>query len=164
MTATLDATSPAVDARAKALLLCGFALDKKAQDLVLLEVGQLTTIADFFLICSGRSDRHVQSIAEGIKEDARPHKLRPISSEGISLGQWVLLDFSDVLVHVFYEPVRRFYDLDGLWAGAPAVELPEPHATLAAQFRTDPSEQWSEPTGGGRAGGGSAGSPVGLVE
>ena len=159
MTATLDAASPAVDARAKALLLCGFALDKKAQDLVLLEVGQLTTIADFFLICSGRSDRHVQSIAEGIKEDARPHKLRPISSEGISLGQWVLLDFSDVLVHVFYEPVRRFYDLDGLWAGAPAVELPEPHATLAAQFRTDPSEQWSEP-----AGGGSRGSPAGLVE
>ena len=164
MTATLDAGSPAVDARAKALLLCGFALEKKAQDLVLLEVGQLTTIADFFLICSGRSDRHVQSIAEGIREDARPHKLRPISSEGVSLGQWVLMDFSDVLVHVFYEPVRRFYDLDGLWGSAPAVELPEPHATLAAQFRADPSEAepWSERAGGGNTG--SAGGPAGLVD
>lgn len=161
MTTPLDAASPAMDARAKALLLCGFALEKKAQDLVLLEVGKLTTIADFFLICSGRSDRHVQSIAEGIREDARPRELRPISSEGIPLGQWVLMDFSDVLVHVFYEPVRRFYDLEGLWAGAAVVELPEPHATLAAQFRTDPSEadSWIE-----RAGGGSRDGPAGLVD
>ena len=126
--------TPALDAREKALLLCGFALEKKAQDLALLEVGELTTIADYFIICSGRSDRHVQSIAEGLKEDGRPHGLRPLAAEGITRGQWVLMDFSDVLVHIFYEPVRRFYDLDGLWAGASTVELPEPHATLAAQF------------------------------
>ena len=106
----------ALDARERALLLCGFALEKKAQDLALLEVGPLTTIAEYFIICSGRSDRHVQSIAEGIKEDGRPHGLRPTSSEGMERGQWVLMDFSDVLVHVFYEPVRGFYDLDGLWA------------------------------------------------
>ena len=111
--------TPALDARERALRLCGFALEKKAQDLALLEVGGLTTIADFFIICSGRSDRHVQSIAEGIKEDGRSRGLRPISSEGVARGQWVLMDFSDVLVHVFYEPVRRFYDLDGLWAAAP---------------------------------------------
>ena len=133
--------TPALDARERALRLCGFALEKKAQDLALLEVGGLTTIADFFIICSGRSDRHVQSIAEGIKEDGRSRGLRPISSEGVARGQWVLMDFSDVLVHVFYEPVRRFYDLDGLWAAAPAVELPEPYATLAAQFTGEEAAQ-----------------------
>ncbi len=122
------------DAREKALLLCGFALEKKAEALALLEVGELTTIADYFIICSGRSDRHVQSIAEGLREDGRAHGLRPLATEGITRGQWVLMDFSDILVHVFYEPVRRFYDLDGLWAGATAVELPEPYATLAVQF------------------------------
>ncbi len=135
----------ALEARDKALLLCGFALEKKAQDLALLEVGELTTISDYFIICSGRSDRHVQSIAEGIKEDGRSRGVRPLSSEGIARGQWVLMDFSDVLVHVFYEPVRRFYDLDGLWAGAVAVDLPEPYATLAAQFTGEGIEQEAWP-------------------
>lgn len=142
--------TPVLDAREKALLLCGLALEKKAQDLALLEVGELTTIADYFIICSGRSDRHVQSIAEGIKEDGRSRGLRPLASEGTARGQWVLMDFSDVLVHVFYEPVRRFYDLDGLWASAAAVELPEPYATLAAQFTSEGTaeEPWPAAEGG----------------
>ncbi len=146
--------TPALDARERALLLCGFALEKKAQDLTVLEVGELTTIAEYFIICSGRSDRHVQSIAEGIKEDGRPHGLRPISSEGTARGQWVLMDFSDVLVHIFYEPVRRFYDLDGLWAGATAVELPEPYATLVAQFTGEgaPQEPWPPTESGASSG------------
>lgn len=136
---------PARDARERALLLCGFALEKKAQDLTVLEVSGVTTIADYFIICSGRSDRHVQSIAEGIKEDGRSHGLRPLSSEGTARGQWVLMDFSDVLVHIFYEPVRRVYDLDGLWANAAPVTLPEPHATLARQFTSDdaPPDPWT---------------------
>ncbi len=152
--------SPTRDARDKALLLCGLALDKKAQDLVLLEVRELTTIADYFLICSGRSDRHVQSIAEGIKEDGRAKGVRPLASEGVTRGQWVLMDFSDVLVHVFYEPVRRFYDLDGLWAGATVVELPEPYATLVAQFTSegDPPDPWPAAEGG--PGPGYLGKPV----
>ena len=148
--------TPILDAREKALLLCGFALDKKAQDLALLEVGELTTIADYFIICSGRSDRHVQSIAEGLKEDGRSRGLRPLAAEGVNRGQWVLMDFSDVLVHIFYEPVRRFYDLDGLWAGASTVELPEPHATLAAQFTSAETSQ--EPWEGAPPG--YAGKPV----
>ena len=146
--------TPVLDARERALLLCGFALEKKAQDLTVLEVGELTTIAEYFIICSGRSDRHVQSIAEGIKEDGRPHGLRPISSEGAARGQWVLMDFSDVLVHIFYEPVRRFYDLDGLWARATAVELPEPYATLVVQFTGEgaPQEPWSPTESGASSG------------
>jgi ribosome-associated protein len=128
-----------LEAKDRALLVCDAALEKKALDLTLLEVGNLTTIAHYFIICSGRSDRHVQSISEGIREDARSRGFRPLSSEGIARGQWVLMDFSDLLVHIFYEPMRRFYDLDGLWSRANVVELPEPQANLVAQFTSEGS-------------------------
>lgn len=119
----------------KAVLLSRFALEKKAYDLVLLEVRELTSIADYFIVCSGRSDRQVQSIAQGIEENLRGKGIRPHAVEGVARGQWVLLDYSDVIVHVFYQPVREFYDLEGLWIDAPRVELPEPYASLAHQFR-----------------------------
>ncbi len=119
----------------KALLLCQFALEKKADDLVLLEVRDVTSIADYFIICSGRSDRQVQSIARGLDENLGNMGVSPLSIEGLTRGQWVLLDFSDVIVHVFYQLVREFYDLEGLWAHAPRVELPEPYSTLVNQFR-----------------------------
>ena len=119
----------------KALLLCQFALEKKADDLVLLEVRDVTSIADYFIICSGRSDRQVQSIARGLDENLGNMGISPLSIEGLTRGQWVLMDFSDVIVHVFYQPVREFYDLEELWAHAPRVELPEPYSTLVNQFR-----------------------------
>ena len=119
----------------KALLLTRFALDKKACDLVVLDVRELTSIADYFLICSGRSDRQVQSIAQGVEENAAYEAIRPYAVEGVQRGHWVLMDFSDVIVHVFYEPVREFYDLDGLWGHAPRVKLPEPYARLVGQFQ-----------------------------
>lgn len=124
-----------LSAREKAFRICGFALEKKAQDLVLMEVGHLTTIAEYFIICSGRSDRHVQSIAEGIREDGRAAKIRPFATEGTTTGHWLLMDFSDILVHIFYEPTRKVYDLEGLWRDGRIVDLPEPYATLAKQFR-----------------------------
>src|SRR5688572_21466477 len=120
----------------RALTLVGAALDKKASQLVLLEVRDLTSIADYFIICSGRSDRQVQSIAQGIEENLSEVGLSPLSVEGAQRGHWVLMDFSDVIVHVFYDPVREFYDLDGLWGHAPRVELPEPYSTLVDQFQT----------------------------
>ena len=119
----------------KAVQISRFALDRKAYDLVLLEVGEVTSIADYFIICSGRSDRQVQSIAQGIEENLKDLGESPISVEGLTRGQWVLMDFSDVIVHVFYQPVREFYDLEGLWAHASRVELPEPYSTLVNQFR-----------------------------
>jgi ribosome-associated protein len=125
----------AVDSREKALLLSRFALEKKAYDLILMEVRQMTSIADYFIICSGRSDRQVQSIAQGIEENLRRTGISPLSVEGMGRGQWVLMDFADVIVHIFFEPVRDFYDLEGLWRGAPRVELPEPYSTLVSQFR-----------------------------
>lgn len=125
-----------MDAKEKALRLCGYALEKKAVDLVLLEVSELTSIADYFIICSGRSDRQVQSIAQGVDEGARSDGERALAVEGAGRGHWVLMDFSDVVVHVFYEPMRKFYDLDGLWDQAPRVTLPEAYSKLAEQFQS----------------------------
>ena len=119
----------------KVLLLTRFALEKKARDLVVLEVRELTSIADYFIICSGSSDRQVQSIAQGIEENLIEAGHSLLSVEGANRGHWVLMDFSDVIVHIFYEPVREFYDLDGLWGHAPRVELPEPYSTLVDQFQ-----------------------------
>jgi ribosome-associated protein len=124
-----------VDSWEKALLLVRFALEKKAYDLVLMKVRELTSIADYFIVCSGRSDRQVQSIAQGIEENLREKGIRPLSVEGLNRGQWVLMDFADVIVHVFYQPLREFYDLEGLWGDAPRAELPEPYSTLVDQFR-----------------------------
>ena len=125
----------------RALTLVGAALDKKASQLVLLEVRDFTSIADYFIICSGRSDRQVQSIAQGIQEAAREAEIAVISIEGTSRGHWVLMDFADVIVHVFYQPVREFYDLEGLWADAPKVPLPEPYSTLVQQFQIAAEQQ-----------------------
>ncbi len=119
----------------KVLLLTRFALEKKARDLVVLEVRELTSIGDYFIICSGSSDRQVQSIAQGIEENLSEAGHSLLSVEGANRGHWVLMDFSDVIVHIFYEPVREFYDLDGLWGHAPRVELPEPYSTLVDQFQ-----------------------------
>jgi ribosome-associated protein len=112
------------------------ALDRKAYDLVVLETGRLSSIADYFVICSGRSDTQVQAIADGVEEQLARHGVRPLSIEGRQHGQWVLLDFGDVVVHVFYVPVRQFYDLERLWGRAPRVELPEPYQSQARNQKT----------------------------
>ena len=124
-----------VDGRDKALLCVKFALEKKAYDLVLMEVGRLTSLADYFLVCTGRSDTQVQAIVQGIEEHLARAGVRPLSIEGYSRGQWVVVDYGDVVVHVFYEPVREFYDLDRLWARAPRVQLPEPYGAQARDLR-----------------------------
>ncbi|MFM7141012.1 MAG: ribosome silencing factor [Alphaproteobacteria bacterium] len=99
------------------------ALDKKATDVVLLDVRGLTSIVDWFVIASGRSDTQVRAIAESVEEACRGLGRRPLWVEGLRHGQWVLLDYGDVVVHVFYGPVREFYDLERLWAKAPRVDV-----------------------------------------
>jgi ribosome-associated protein len=128
-------TLAAISSWEKALLLTRFALEKKAYDLVVLEVREFTSMADYFILCSGRSDRQVQSIAQGLDENAREEGFKPFAVEGMQRGHWVLMDFSDVIVHVFYEPVREFYDLDGLWGHAPRAKLPEAYAKLVDEFQ-----------------------------
>lgn len=123
------------DGRERALLCVRFALEKKAYDLVLMEVGELTSLADYFLICTGRSDTQVQAITQSIEENLGRLGIRPLSVEGYSRGQWVVVDYGDVVVHVFYEPLREFYDLERLWARAPHVRLPEPYNSQARDLR-----------------------------
>lgn len=111
-------------------------MERKACDLVVLNVHEHTSIADYFIVCSGRSDRQVQSIAQGLEEDSSGEGIKPFAVEGTQRGHWVLMDFSDVIVHIFYEPVRQFYDLDGLWGHAPRAKLPDAYAKLIKQFQT----------------------------
>lgn len=97
-------------------------MGKKATDLVVLDVRGLTSIADFFIICSGSSNRQVMAIAESIKVDLKKHGIKTLNVEGIKEGRWVLLDYGHIIIHVFYEPLRSFYDLEGLWTDAKIIE------------------------------------------
>jgi ribosome-associated protein len=112
------------------------ALDHKAYDLVVLETGQVSSIADYFIICSGRSDTQVEAIAHAIEGALREHGARPLAVEGLPHAQWVLMDYADIVVHIFYVPVRGFYDLERLWIRAPRVELPEPFQSQARSQKT----------------------------
>lgn len=107
-----------------AKLIAKTALDKKAEDLVILDVSELSGFADYFVIMSGRSTRHVQGLAAALESDVCSKRLKTTSTEGLEEGQWVLLDFNDVIVHIFYTETRGFYDIEGLWHDAPRVSLP----------------------------------------
>ena len=95
--------------------------DRKALDLRVLELGSISSMADYFLICSGSNERQVQAIADAVVEKLRAEKIRPHHVEGYSPGRWVLLDYGDFIVHVFDESTRAFYALEKLWADAPDV-------------------------------------------
>jgi|SoiMethySBSTD1v2_1073268.scaffolds.fasta_scaffold476504_2 ribosome-associated protein len=94
-------------------------LDKKAMDLRVLYLGAISDFTDYFVIASGSSERQVQAIADGAEERLRGLGLRPLSAEGQTRGQWVLLDYGSFLVHVFTEERRAFYGLERLWSDAP---------------------------------------------
>jgi ribosome-associated protein len=98
------------------------ALGKKAANIVVLDVRGITSIADVFIICSGRSNRQVAAIAEFIQVELKKHDIRPLSVEGKKEGHWVLLDYGHVVMHIFYEPIREFYDLEGLWMDAKRIQ------------------------------------------
>ena len=98
------------------------ALGRKALGLVVLDVRELTSVADAFIICSGRSNRQVTAIAEFIQIELKKAGIKPLSVEGKKEGLWVLLDYGHVIIHVFYESVRNFYDLEGLWVDAKRIK------------------------------------------
>ena len=101
------------------------ALDTKPEDLVVLDVRGLASFTDYFVIMSGRSTRHVQGLAEAIEAELRAKRISSKHSEGLREGLWVLLDFGDVVVHVFYHESRSFYDLEGLWHDAAKIDPEE---------------------------------------
>ncbi|MBW2568036.1 MAG: ribosome silencing factor [Deltaproteobacteria bacterium] len=97
-------------------------LGKKAVNPVILDVRGLSSIADFFIICSGSSNRQVIAIAEYIQTNLKKeHGIKSYAIDGLKEGHWVLLDYGYVIIHVFYEPVRDFYDLEGLWVDAKRI-------------------------------------------
>ncbi len=101
-----------------------FAREKKGDKLLLLDLRGHSSLTDYLLLISGRSDRQVQAIAAHIHDEFKhQHQLYPLSIEGMDQGRWVLLDYGDVTIHVFQQPIREFYDLEGLWSEAPEVEL-----------------------------------------
>lgn len=113
------------DARAMAILVAVAALEKKAVGIELLDVAGKIDYADFIVVMTGRSDRHVQALAQGIEEELRKTGKRPLSIEGVPSARWVLMDLGDVVVHVFQEDARGMYDIEGLWSDAKRVPIPD---------------------------------------
>ncbi|MDR3630840.1 MAG: ribosome silencing factor [Desulfocapsaceae bacterium] len=99
------------------------ALDAKAEDLVILDVQGISSFTDYFVIMSGRSTRHVQGLAETLEGQFRSKRIKASRAEGLQEGMWVLLDFDDVVIHIFYYEQREFYNLEGLWHDARRIEL-----------------------------------------
>ena len=96
---------------------------------VVLEVKGLCTFADYFLICSGTSRRHVLALAQRLEEALGQAGVKPLGVEGLQEGLWVLMDYNDVVIHIFFQELRQFYDLEGLWAEAPKTDVtPAPAA------------------------------------
>lgn len=111
-----------LDPYEKSLLCARAALAKKASAPVILEVGKISSVTDYFVIVTGSSSRQVQTIAQAVEEALGGNDLRPFGVEGYQDGRWVLLDYLDVVVHIFLEPVRQFYDLERLWREAPRLD------------------------------------------
>ena len=110
-------------AERKARLAARAARDKRATDLTVLDVRGISSVTDYFLVCSGRSTTHVETIVDAVRAELRTEGIRPLHAEGVAESGWVLLDYGDVLVHVFLEETRVYYALERLWGDAPAVEL-----------------------------------------
>jgi ribosome-associated protein len=112
-----------LDGNELASLCARIAADGKGEDIVVLDVHSISSFTDYFVILSGRSTRHVQALAESLENELRSKRVNSKRAEGLSEGKWVLLDFDDVVVHIFYHDQRDFYDLEGLWHDAPRLEI-----------------------------------------
>lgn len=118
-------------------------VDHKGLEPVLLEVKDLCSFADYFIICSGASKRQVQGLAQHLQEQLARAGVKPLGTEGLEEGLWVLMDYNTLVIHIFFQPLREFYNLEGLWADAPKTQIdseayPQPAAasslgTLAGQ-------------------------------
>ena len=117
---------PELTPREMAHALAAFAADKKAIDLVLLDLREVAAYTDYFLVCSGGTDRQVKAIHDGIHEGMKhEHGLLPTRVEGMPQARWIVMDYTDVVVHAFVPEMREFYRLEQLWGDVPRLELPE---------------------------------------
>ncbi len=126
--AVVPSLSHEAPARDIALVAAQAGLDKKADDVVVVDIAHLATYADELVLLSGASSRQVQAIADGVREALSASGHKPVSMEGYEQGNWVLIDYGDVIVHVLDQETRLHYDLDGLWVDAPQRRLAERHA------------------------------------
>ena len=117
-------TKITLSSRERAIKCAALALDKKALDVKILEISRLSSIADYLVLASGQSDKQAQAIADSVKQGLKKFG-KVIDIEGLKEGNWVVIDYGDVIVHVFKEEIRHYYDLDSLWAQAPLLEIPE---------------------------------------
>lgn len=131
--------SGGADTRALAEAAAREAVDRRGQDVVLLDLRGLTSATDYFVIVSGESDVQVKAIATRIEERLVSEELRPWHVEGLQNARWVLLDYVDFVVHVFHKATRRYYELERLWADAPAARFP-PREADPPEPGLDPSE------------------------
>jgi ribosome-associated protein len=107
----------------KRALISQIVADRKAMDVVVLDMADASSITDYFFICSGGSQRQVQAIADAIDEQLKQAGSTSLGVEGYREGHWILMDYGDVIVHVFSQETRDFYDLERLWANAPKIDL-----------------------------------------
>ena len=131
-------------AKQKSLQLLRAALNKKASNPVLIRLEGLTSITDYFLIISGGSGKQVKAIAEAVLEEGRKSRLERFSAEGVQQGNWALLDYGDVIVHIFQPSIREFYDLEGLWAEAPREVFPDDILRDIEMVKAEEEDEWSD--------------------
>lgn len=124
----LQPATPSVEAQRIAILAAQAGLDKKAAGVEIIDVTGKVDYADYLVLMTGHSDRHVATIAQGVDEGLSMQGVQPISLEGLPAAQWVLIDFVDVVVHVFREDTRALYDLGGLWMDARRLPVPDSSA------------------------------------
>ena len=133
-----------------AKIIAEAALSKKAYDIVLMDIRKLTTMADYFLVCSVDSDTQARAVADGIKHDTMDKGEVPARKEGYSEGHWVLLDYVDVVVHVFHKETRPFYNLEKLWGDAKfeyiTDEPPKKEKTVVKKTKTAPKKATAKTT------------------
>jgi ribosome-associated protein len=106
-----------------ARLVVKAALDKKAEDVMILDIGKILTITDYFVIVSGQNERQVKSISDAVREELSKEGIKPLSINGESEARWILLDYLDVVVHVFVKEERDYYQLERLWKDVPLIEF-----------------------------------------
>lgn len=112
------------ETRERLILCINATLQKKAKEIVVLNLKEVSAFTDYMIICSGASEREVQAISDAIQKFLKDAGIRPLGVEGTTSAQWILLDYADVVISVFYEPVRAFYDLENLWE-APRMKVDE---------------------------------------
>ncbi|MGP8152597.1 MAG: ribosome silencing factor [Smithella sp.] len=112
------------ESRNRLLLCINATLQKKAKEIVVLNLKEISAFTDYMIICSGTSEREVQAISAAIQQFLKKAKIKPIGVEGEAYGQWILLDYDDIVISVFYEPIRAFYNIENLW-DAPRMNIDE---------------------------------------